>query len=232
MNNALQLSQYYRRLRGEEFLYPLITEEFLGKIAVVSSFGTESAVLLRMVATVDPDTPVLFINTGKLFRETLAYCDTLSHYLGLTNVQMIGPSQDAIIANDPDSSLWSTDDRACCGFRKVTPLREALGPYDAWITGRKRYQGGMRSDLQPIEESDGRIKINPLAEMTFEQIEREFSIYDLPRHPLEQGGYPSVGCTTCTQRIDPTDTEDRRAGRTELDEKKECGIHNGLHRRP
>jgi phosphoadenosine phosphosulfate reductase len=223
-NSVQQLFEKYAGLVGEALLRPILTHDFPGKIAVVSSFGTESAVLLRMVATVNPTTPVFLINTGKLFPETLLYRDELARRLGLTNVQMIGPSDEELDSDDKDSLLWHTDSRACCTLRKVNPLQKALGPYEAWVTGRKRYQGGLRTALPSIEESGGRVKVNPLAEMTFEQIEAEFTTHHLPRHPLVEKGYLSVGCTTCSKRITAI-TSDRRAGRLELDEHGECGIH-------
>jgi phosphoadenosine phosphosulfate reductase len=225
MNHVQRLSERYRGLTGEELLRPLIGYDFPGRIAVVSSFGTESAVLLRMVAAIDPALPILFINTGKLFAETLRYCDELASRLGLTNIRTLSPSKEALGARDPESALWRSDTRACCTLRKVEPLQRALAHYDAWITGRKRYQGGLRSALPVIEESGDRIKVNPLAEMTFEQIEADFETYGLPRHPLEKDDYQSVGCNTCSQRISTSSTSDRRAGRLELDEHKECGIH-------
>lgn len=224
MYEALELALRYRGLRGEDLLRPLIKDVFPGKIAIVSSFGTESAVLLRMAAAVDPAIAVLFINTGKLFSETLQYGEELARRLGLTNVRMLRPREERLRARDPESYLWRTDPRACCGLRKVDPLRDALLPYDAWVTGRKRYQGGLREDLPAIEESDGRIKINPLAEMTLAEIEADFQMYGLPRHPLKAAGYVSVGCYTCSRRIGP-DAPHRRAGRTELDANRECGIH-------
>jgi phosphoadenosine phosphosulfate reductase len=225
MTHIEQLLEKYGKLTGEALLHPLILREFPEQIAVVSSFGTESAVLLRMVAAINPAVPVLFINTGKLFTETMRYCEELVGRFGLTNVQTLCPSQEVLGIQDPESSLWRTDPRACCTLRKVEPLQKALGAYTAWITGRKRYQGGSRSTLSLIEENRGRIKINPLAKMAVEQIEAEFESYCLPRHPLEQEGYLSVGCRTCSQ---PTGmgTSDRRSGRLELDEGGECGIHH------
>ncbi len=224
MYEVLELALRYRGLRGEELLRPLIKDVFPGKIAIVSSFGSESAVLLHMAAAVDPAIAVLFINTGKLFPETLRYSERLAKRLGLTNVHMLRPREDRLHARDPQSSLWRTDHRACCRLRKVDPLQDALAAYDAWVTGRKRYQGGLRGNLPAIEESDGRIKVNPLAEMTPADIEAYFEKHRLPQHPLRADGYESVGCYTCSARIGP-DAPHRRAGRKELNDDRECGIH-------
>lgn len=217
------LHDAYGQLSGEALLRPLIAEEFRGRIALVSSFGTESAALLGMIAAVDKSLPILFIDTGKLFGETLRYRDDLVAQLGLTDVRTIGPKPERVAALDPDGMLFHRDPDACCALRKVEPLEEALGGFDAWISGRKRYQGGARAALPTFEAAAGRIKVNPLAGWTFEAVEAAFATYDLPRHPLEEEGFPSVGCMPCTKRI--AAGSDRRAGRWAGMGKTECGIH-------
>lgn len=194
-----------------------------GRVAVVSSFGTESAALLKLVADVDPSTPVIFLDTGWLFEETVAYRDILIDRLGLSDVRVIAASPDEVARQDPHRELWRTDPDACCNLRKVVPLNEALQPFDAWITGRKRYQGGDRA-LLPIVERDGRrLKFNPFARATQAEIDRMFGTAGLPRHPLEAHGFTSVGCIPCTSRTEAG--EDRRAGRWRGITKTECGIH-------
>lgn len=194
-----------------------------GRLAVVSSFGAETAALLRLVADVDRSTPVLFLDTGWLFPETLAYRDALASLFGLTDIRVYTPSICALSERDPGQDLWSTDPDACCHIRKVVPLAEALRPFDAWINGRKRYHGHERQRL-PFVESDGtRLKFNPLAHSSRQDIERIFAAHALPRHPLEAHGFASIGCMPCTSRTLPG--EDPRAGRWRGRGKTECGIH-------
>jgi phosphoadenosine phosphosulfate reductase len=192
-------------------------------VAVASSFGIESATLLKIVADVDPSIPVLFLNTGWLFPETLAYRDTLVAELGLTDVRTIAPSQEGVEAKDPVRDLWSIDPDACCYLRKVEPLAEVLEPFKAWINGRKRYHGAERSAI-PVVEADGtRLKFNPLARTTAAEIATMFRAWKLPRHPLAGQGYTSVGCIPCTRRAGSG--ESVRAGRWHDQAKTECGIH-------
>ena len=220
------LSDKYRGLHGDALLRPIIEREFSGRIALVSSFGTESAVLLRMVAAIDPALPILFIDTGKLFGETLRYRDQLVSLLGLTDVRTVRPTALKLQERDPDMTLWQKDADGCCFTRKVEPLAQALKGFEAWITGRKRYQGGARAILPPIEADAGFVKINPLAGMTLAEIEAAFETYRLPRHPLEAEGFLSVGCFTCSARVAPGG--DRRSGRWQGSDKDECGIHESM----
>jgi phosphoadenosine phosphosulfate reductase len=220
------LSESYHGLHGEALLRPLIEQEFRGRIALVSSFGTESAVLLNMVARIDKSLPVLFIDTGKLFGETLRYRDELVSLFGLTDVRTVRPTAVKLQERDPNMDLWQKDPDSCCYTRKVEPLAQAIKGFDAWITGRKRFQGGSRATLQPIEADDGFVKINPLAGMSLSDMEAAFETYNLPRHPLEAEGFLSVGCFTCSARVAPG--ADRRSGRWAGTDKNECGIHESM----
>lgn len=209
----------------ETLLDAMIHRVFRNKVAVVSSFGTESAVLLHMVAQVDRAVPVIFLDTGKLFPETLAYRDMLVDRLELTDVRSIPPSAATLDAVDSDGKLWRSDPSLCCWARKVEPLDEALSGFEAWITGRKRFQGGKRSDLALVESGDdGRTKINPLAFFGQAELDAYFAQNTLPRHPLEAKGYRSIGCAVCTRPTRPG--EDPRAGRWSGTNKTECGIHD------
>jgi len=192
-------------------------------LALVSSFGTESAALLKVMADVDPVIPVIFLDTGWLFEETLAYRDTLIATLGLRDVRSIKPLQDILTAEDPDRELWFSDPDACCRIRKVEPLKRALAPFRGWINGRKRFQGGLRADIPVVEDDGARLKFNPFANVSREQIEAIYSHAKLPPHPLAASGYLSVGCMPCTSRASPD--EDARAGRWRGKAKTECGIH-------
>jgi len=198
-----------------------------GRLALVSSFGTESAALLKIVADVDRSIPVLFLDTGWLFEETMAYRDTVTARLGLTDVRTISPSPRAVQRRDPQRDLWHSNPDACCRLRKVEPLRRALASFDGWINGRKRYHGGVRGEL-PLVETDGlRLKFNPLARATRDEIDAIFRDAGLPRHPLEARGFTSIGCMPCTSRAQPG--EALRTGRWRGRDKVECGIHPDLN---
>ncbi|WP_349628651.1 phosphoadenylyl-sulfate reductase [Bradyrhizobium sp. JYMT SZCCT0180] len=193
------------------------------KLAVVSSFGTESAALLKVMADVDPAIPVIFLDTGWLFEETLAYRDTLIATLGLRDVRSIKPLEETLSREDPDRELWFSDPDACCRIRKVEPLARALAPFSAWINGRKRFQGGLRAEMAVVEDDGARLKFNPFANVAREEIEAIYKLANLPPHPLLASGYLSVGCMPCSSRTSPD--EDARAGRWRGRAKTECGIH-------
>jgi len=193
------------------------------KVALVSSFGTESAALLKVMADVDPAIPVVFLDTGWLFEETLAYRDTLIAALGLTDVRSIKPDEEALSRQDPDRELWFTDPDACCRIRKVEPLARALKPFAGWINGRKRFQGGARADIPVVEDDGVRLKFNPFANVSREEIEAIYTLGKLPPHPLVASGYQSVGCMPCSSRS--AAGEDARDGRWRGRAKTECGIH-------
>ena len=200
-----------------------IQRDHAGRIAVVSSFGAESAVLLALVAEIDPETPVMFVDTRQHFEETLAYRDQLTRTLRLTDVRSMGATKAELTAADPTAELWRYDPDACCSLRKVTPLDRALAPFDAWISGRKRHQSATRAELPVVEHVGGKIKINPLAAWTAAQLEAEMVRRTLPRHALSLAGYPSIGCATCTRAV--AAGEDPRSGRWAGTGKTECGIH-------
>ena len=193
------------------------------KLALLSSFGTESATLLKVVADVDPAIPVIFLDTGWLSEETLAYRDKLIAMLGLTDVRSIKPAEETLSREDPDRDLWFSDPDACCRIRKVEPLARALKPFSAWLNGRKRFQGNARADIPVVEDDGARLKFNPFANVSREELEAIFTRAKLPRHPLAASGFRSVGCMPCTSRT--TEGEDERAGRWRGRAKTECGIH-------
>jgi phosphoadenosine phosphosulfate reductase len=193
------------------------------KLALVSSFGTQSAALLKVMADVDPAMPVIFLDTGWLFEETLAYRDTLIAKLGLRDVRSIKPSEETLSREDPERDLWFNNPDSCCRIRKVEPLQRALQPFDGWINGRKRFQGGLRTGIAIVEQDGARLKFNPFANVSREEIEATFKSSSLPPHPLSASGYLSVGCMPCTSRTSAD--EDERAGRWRGRPKTECGIH-------
>ena len=219
----------YHGLSGQAVLEPLIKDIFPGRIALVSSFGAESAVLLHMISEIDKSTPVIFLNTGKLFAETLVFQTQLTKRLGLTDVRVIEPAKSDLEAYDAQGKLWESDTDACCHIRKVLPLERALQGFQAWITGRKRSQGGIRSELPLLETADWRLKVNPLAGWSPAQIEDYLTEHDLPHHPLVAEGYRSIGCIPCTI---PAGGNDARSGRWANQEKVECGIHWSANGKP
>lgn len=198
-------------------------ETFGDKLALVSSFGAESAVLLHLASRVSTTIPVLFLDTGMLFGQTLDYRKALAAQLGLTDVRDLRPAFADLATQDPKSDLWRTDIDACCNIRKVLPLDRALGEFEGWTTGRKRFHGGDRLRLAVVEESEGKIKFNPLANWSKAELDSYIAEYNLPAHPLVAQGFPSVGCWPCTKPAEAG--EDVRSGRWAGQEKTECGIH-------
>jgi phosphoadenosine phosphosulfate reductase len=204
-------------------LKALFAEGLLGRTAVVSSFGTESAVLLHLVATADPTVPVVFVDTLKMFPETLAYRETLLDRLGMTSRAVVTPDLAVLAKRDANELRWSFDPDGCCEIRKVEPLKRAKEGLDSWISGRKAFQSVTRQSLPRFEIEDGRLKVNPLGDWVKADLEAYFTAHDLPRHPLESQGYLSIGCAPCTSIVQPG--EDPRAGRWRGWDKVECGIH-------
>lgn len=200
-----------------------VQDFFEGRIAAISSFGAESAVLLHMVSQIDRTTPVLFLDTGKHFRATLDYRRDLVDHLGLTNVQDILPLEESVKADDPFGALSMTDKDRCCFIRKVEPMARAVAPFEAWMTGRKQFQAATRNGLPVFEAVGPRIRINPLARWQSSDLKAYAKKHDLPPHPLTAQGYRSIGCMPCTRPV--RDDEDQRAGRWDGSQKTECGIH-------
>lgn len=224
--NAVALNTRYGDLSAKDVIALALTELFPGRIALVSSFGAESAVLLHLLAEVDRHAPVIFLDTGRLFAETLEYRTQLVARLGLTDVRSVTPDPERLAAKDPHRALWMTNPDLCCQIRKTEPLARALTGFDAWFTGRKRFQNAVRASLRLFEADGERIKINPLAEWSADDLKAYIERHDLPAHPLVARGYPSIGCVPCTSRVAPG--EDARAGRWRGMEKTECGIHTGV----
>ena len=223
LSPAQALDRALREASPTEVIAAALATVGRDKLALVSSFGTESAAMLKVMADVDPAIPVVFLDTGWLFEETLAYRDALIARLGLRDVRSIKPLEETLSREDPARELWFSDPDACCRIRKVEPLARALAPFEAWINGRKRFQGGLRAELAVVEEDGARLKFNPFANVAREEIEAIYQRANLPRHPLVASGYLSVGCMPCSSRTAPD--EDARAGRWRGRAKTECGIH-------
>ncbi len=224
-DRVADLNARYRHHGAISVLKHALLDPQVGRVSLVSSFGAESVVLLHMISVMDRTTPVLFIDTEMLFAETLAYQVDVADTLGLTDVQVLQPDRTQLFLRDPDALLHKSDPDACCALRKTETLQTALQPFDAWITGRKRFQGGQRTTLEFFEVELGthRIKVNPLAHWEREDVQDYIINNRLPRHPLVSKGYPSIGCAPCTTRASLG--EDERSGRWRGREKEECGIH-------
>ena len=226
-SDAIRLNNMFRGTETLDMLRSVLRDSLAGDVAVVSSFGSESAALLHLVATIDPATPVIFLETHKHFAETLTYRDDLVERLGLTNLMIVEPDAEVLTKKDDNNLRWSWDPDGCCEIRKVIPLAKALARFDASITGRKGFQSATRTGLPRFEidhaDTQGRLKINPLANWSKDDIEAYMVLHDLPRHPLVAEGYPSIGCAPCTTKVVPG--EDPRSGRWKGWDKVECGIH-------
>jgi len=232
--DAVRLNRMFRGSDTQEMLRAVIHDRLAGDVAVVSSMGAESAVLLHLIGSVDPSVPVLFLETGKHFPETLAYRDELVARLGLTDLRNLTPDADALAAKDESGLRWSYDPDGCCEIRKVLPLAKGLADFDASFTGRKSFQSATRANLPRFEvdrsDAQGRLKINPLIDWSAEQIAAYFTEHDLPPHPLVAEGYPSIGCSPCTHKVEPG--ADPRSGRWKGWDKTECGIHSPVQPGP
>lgn len=214
------LNKRYRDHSATDVLRYTLLEEQAGRAALVSSFGAESVVLLHMAARIDPGLPVLFLETGMLFPETLTYQQEIAAMLGLSDMRLIRP-----FPGDEDGTLHLRDTNTCCNLRKTLPLRAALAEFDSWISGRKRFQGGRRAMMEFFEPDAeaARLKVNPLAHWRPEDIRAYMEKNRLPPHPLVARGYSSIGCAPCTTPV--AHGEDPRAGRWRGENKSECGIH-------
>ena len=222
---VVELNARYRNHGATHVLEHSLSDPMVGKIALVSAFGSESVVLLHLISVMAPSTPVLFLDTELLFPETLTYQTELAADLGLSDVRRIQPDRSEVFAQDSENLLHQSDPDACCALRKTRPLDRALDGFDAWITGRKRFQGGKRADLQFFEPGTDapRVKVNPLAHWDRSDVQDYIINNRLKRHPLVTKGYQSIGCAPCTTPV--SDGEDPRAGRWRGRGKTECGIH-------
>lgn len=212
--------------KADAALRAVLTDPAFGRVAVVSSFGAESAVLLHRVASISRDVPVLLVSTGWLFPETLSYADDLMAWLGMTNLKLVEPDAAVLEQRDPQRLRWSFDPDGCCEIRKVDPLAKALEGYDSWISGRKRSQAATRANLPLFEADATHLKLNPLIDWSADEVAAYAAEHALPPHPLVAEGYPSIGCSPCTSKVLPG--EDPRAGRWRGWDKVECGIHKPL----
>ncbi|WP_273187009.1 phosphoadenylyl-sulfate reductase [Hyphomonas adhaerens] len=225
-----RLNGELREASAQTILRVAMVREWPEQLTYVSSFGAESVAMLSLIAEVDPSLPVVFLDTGMHFPQTLDYRDEVIERLGLTGVRSIPPNETERKVLDPDNKLWQSEPDACCALRKVRPLEPALEGFSAWITGRKRFHGGERMKLPVFEFANGRYKVNPMAGWTADDVDLFMKQRNLPRHPLVDQGYPSIGCWPCTRPA--SDPLDPRSGRWAGQDKTECGLHLDKTERP
>ncbi len=221
-NEVKELNKEFHKSSPEEIIRKS-RNLFKDKIVYISSFGIESAIILHMISQIDKNFPIALLNTNFLFKQTLDYKNKLIKSLNLKNFVEIFPDNSKLQKDDPNNNLWKSDVEKCCELRKVKPLNKFLKKYNAWISGRKSYQGGERFDVQPFEFNNGKVVVNPLANFEKKFVLLYFNNNNLPKHPLVEEGYLSVGCTHCTFK--PKNIEDPRSGRWINQTKTECGIH-------
>lgn len=221
-NEVKELNKEFHKSSPEEIIRKS-RNLFKDKIVYISSFGIESAIILHMISQIDKNFPIALLNTNFLFKQTLDYKNKLIKGFNLKNFVEIFPDNSNLQKDDPNNNLWKSDVEKCCELRKVKPLNKFLKKYNAWISGRKSYQGGERFDVQPFEFNNGKVVVNPLANFEKKFVLLYFNNNNLPKHPLVEEGYLSVGCTHCTFK--PKNIEDPRSGRWINQTKTECGIH-------
>lgn len=210
--------------RSPQEILTWAAQTFAPRLALTSSFQSQSLPLLHMISQIAPQTPVFFLDTGLHFWETLLFREELQRTLGL-NVQDLRPES----AWQPflqrfGRSLPQEDPDLCCFIRKVQPVQHALQGMDAWVSGIRRDQTQNRQHAQFLElEPGGLLKINPLLNWTRADVQNYILENNLPVHPLLQKGYRSIGCRPCTRATRPEEAE--RAGRWQGKAKTECGLH-------
>ena len=224
--DAEALNARFAGVATQEMLGAVLREGLAGRVAAVSSFGAESAVLLHQIASIDPSVPVLFLETGKHFPETISYREELQDLIGFTDLRNLTPDPALLAEKDGTGLRWSYDPDGCCEIRKVLPLKKALAGFDAQFTGRKAFQSSTRKALPRFEIEEGRLKVNPLADWDKTRLDAYMADHVLPPHPLVEQGYPSIGCSPCTTKVAPG--EDPRSGRWKGWDKVECGIHSDV----
>ena len=201
----------------------------IDRLAVATSFQSSGLVLLHMMRSIKADVPVLFLNTGFHFKETLAFKDEMTARWDLKLVELVGEHGSAERqAEIHGPELYRRDPERCCSINKVEPLMKALEEYDGWVSGLRRDQSPLRAETpvveaQLLQSGDEILKIHPLAHWTKAQVANYIKEHDIPTHPLLEMGFASIGCWPCTRTI--KDGEDDRAGRWSGLAKTECGIH-------
>ena len=207
-------------------------DQFQPRLALASSFGAEDVALIDMMVKLDPKARVFTLDTGRLNQETYDVMDKIRDKYRIT-IEVVFPKAEAVEAMVRERGLnlfyHSIENRKlCCGIRKVEPLNRVLADLDAWITGLRRDQVVTRASVKKAaldQDHGGIVKLNPLADWTWDQVMGYVKRHGVPYNVLHDQGYPSIGCAPCTRAVKPG--EDLRAGRWwwEQPEQKECGLH-------
>ena len=211
--NVDSLNEVFEKQKPAEII-AWAAQEFSSGLAMTSSFGPESGVLLHLVSRVNPEIPVLFLETGYHFPETLEYREALVKKFGLKNVLDLRaePNRRQQLIDQHAGKPYEQDPDQCCHINKVEPLDEALKKYEAWMTGIRRNQTDVRKTIRILELYEGgRYKISPLANWTSRDTWWYLKEHQIPQHPLYEKGYLSIGCWPCTRPIQAGD--DERSGR-------------------
>lgn len=196
---------------------------FGDRLAITSSFQTQSLPLLHLTSRICPNVRVFFLDTHFHFEETIAFKNLLIKRLGI-NVQILESSLSKKEFLEKHGELYRENPSMCCYLNKVEPLQSELDGVDAWMSGIRRDQTDERRDTPIVSlQSNGKIKICPLASWTAEHVENYIAYYQLPRHPLWTRGYKSIGCQPCTKPV--CNGEGFRDGRWKETSKTECGLH-------
>ena len=202
---------------------------FGDKLLFTSSFGAGSGVLLHLWSEVARNLPVVFIDTGFLFPETIAYRDRLVKELGLALAVVRPAASNADFLADYGSDIYRKNPDFCCHQNKIEPLQPRVAVADAWVSGLRRDQSDARASTPILlGADDGPIKVHPLATMTAAEAAAYMVEHAIADHPLRAEGYASIGCKPCTRAVEPG--EDERAGRWAWTAKTECGLHTNLVR--
>ncbi len=214
-----------------ETLHPVkilewVNEHFsVGEISMATGFGAEGAVLVDMIASVNKNIPVFYLDTDVLFPETYALRDRLEEKYGINLIRYATPISLKQQEDLHGEHLWEQNPDLCCNIRKVEPLRETLKNYSGWITAIRREQSPARANADVIEwdRKFNLLKINPLVMWTKQEVWKYIIDHGVPYNSLYDAGYSSIGCTHCTTPV--ASGEDERAGRWRGFRKKECGLH-------
>lgn len=207
-------------------------ERYKPQLAVSSSFQMQSLPLLHMIANLTPDLPVIFLDTGYHFPETLLFRDQIVELWGLNLRVVRAQSSPFEQTKRYGPELHRTDPDFCCHLNKVEPMQRILRDFEGWISGIRRDQSPARAHIPVTEQTEnGVVRIHPLASWTRVDIWRYIHHHNLPTHPLFSKGYFSIGCVPCTRPL-TSDDEDERAGRWSGLQKTECGLHIQLRPQP
>ncbi|NQX64253.1 phosphoadenylyl-sulfate reductase [Paenibacillus qinlingensis] len=210
--------------QSPEAILKLAVDTF-GSLTLACSFGAEDVVLVDMLQKINPNVDIFYLDTNVHFDETYETKERLEKHYGTKFIQVLPKLTLNEQAEKFGDELWKSDANQCCNIRKVDPLTEILGKYDAWITGIRRDQAPTRANAKKVEYDVkfGLIKFNPLASWTSEDVWQYIRDNDVIYNPLHDRNYPSIGCTHCTRQV--AEGEDPRAGRWASIEKTECGLH-------